>query len=67
VKRKYAQYKPPKPLSHVSHAATASSPGFATASESQKTMPTGYSDIRDKDVFKGFQIALAAAFSKDLD
>jgi hypothetical protein len=63
VKRRSIAYKP---LSQNSNAATASSLGFATTSESRTTTSTGYSDICDKDVFKGLQIALAAACNKDL-
>jgi hypothetical protein len=67
IKRKSTAYEPPKPSSHVSNAATVSPLGFATTSGSRTTISTDYSDIRDKDVFKGLQIALAAACNKDLD
>ncbi len=67
VKRKSAAYKPPTLSSHASTVATVSSLGFAAENETQTTSSTNYSDIRDKDVFKGLQIALAAACNKDLD
>jgi hypothetical protein len=67
AKRKSTSYMPPELSSHVSNVATASSLGFATTSDSRTATTTDYSDIRDKDVFKGLQIALAAACNKDLD
>lgn len=67
VKRKSTPYKPPKLSSHASNAGTASLLGFEATSESGTTISADYSDIRDKDVFKGLQIALAAACNKDLD
>jgi hypothetical protein len=66
VKRRSTAYKAPKLPSQNSDTATASSLGFAT-SESRITTCTDYSDVRDKDVFKGLQIALAAACNKEID
>lgn len=67
VKRNSASYKAPKLSSNVSSVATASSLGFATTSETQTKTSTEYSHILDNDVFKGLQVALAAACNKDLD
>lgn len=67
IKRKSTAYKPPGPSLDDSNATMVSSIGFARTSSTRKTTPIDQSAIRDRDVFKGLQIALAAACDKNVD